>query len=403
MMGLFAYQIIDRTGNTVTGRMDAEHEFAVAARLRRQGYTVLDVTPVKESAIRQSFTFRRNVNIGELSLFSRQMAAMLDAGIPLTRCLNTLSKQVTNPTLARAVAETARNVEAGMGFSEALRGYPDIFPSLYIDMVRAGEVGGSLEEMLRRLSEQLERDKQLRDSVRSATFYPTVVLCFAGLVVMGMMFFIVPIFVKFFPAGATLPLPTRVLMSVSDSLRHFWYLWFAGFAAVFFSARFYVRSPAGRRSWDRLKLKLPIMGPLFQRTVIARFARTFSTLLSGGIPVLQALAAAGPASGNAVIVEAVELAAEKIEEGKTIAGPLEESGVFPPMVTQMVAVGEETGSLALLLTRIAEFYEAEVAAMARGLVALVEPVLIIIIGCIIGGIIISMYLPIFTVVTQIGR
>ncbi|MDI6907391.1 MAG: type II secretion system F family protein [Thermoanaerobacterales bacterium] len=402
-MGLFTYQIIDRTGNTVRGQMEADHEWTAAAHLRKMGYTVVDVNPVRESSFRQAFQVRRRVGVGDLSLFSRQLAAMLDAGIPLTRCLFTLGRQTSNPALARAASEAARNVEAGMSFSESLRAHPEIFPSLYVSMVRAGEVGGTLEEMLRRLSEQLERDKGLRDNVRSATFYPTVVICFATLVVLGMMFFIVPIFTRFFPPGVELPLPTRVLMAVSDSLRHYWYLWFLAAAAAVLGLCFYLRSPSGRRSWDRVKFKLPVLGSLFQRAVVARFARTLATLLSGGIPVLQALEAAGPATGSTVVAEAVQEAGEKIQEGKSIAGPLEESGVFPPMVIQMVSVGEETGSLSFLLTRIAEFYEAEVATITRGLTALIEPVLIIFVGCIIGVIVVSMYLPIFTVVTTVGR
>ncbi|MDI6709564.1 MAG: type II secretion system F family protein [Bacillota bacterium] len=402
-MGLFTYQIIDRTGNTVRGQMDADHEWMAVTRLRKMGYTVVDVNPVRESSFRQAFQVRRKVGVGELSLFSRQLAVMLDAGIPLTRSLFTLSRQTLNPTLSGVLDNIARNVEAGMGLSDSLKAYPDIFPELYVNMIRAGEVGGTLEEILRRLSEQLERDKTLRDSIRSASLYPIVVLSFATAVVLVMMVFIVPVFARFFPQDVALPLPTRILMAVSGFLRHGWYIWVPALGGGILAFRTCLKSPGGRRFWDRLKFKLPAIGPLFRRAAIARFTRTLSTLLAGGIPVLQALDAAGPASGNMVIAEAVHRAGEEVQEGKGLAGPLEKSGLFPSMVTQMVAVGEESGSLTLLLVKTAEFYEAEVAAMTRGLSALIEPVLIIIVGCLVGGIIISMYLPIFTFVASLGR
>ncbi|HIE12578.1 MAG TPA: type II secretion system F family protein, partial [Desulfotomaculum sp.] len=239
-------------------------------------------------------------------------------------------------------------------------------------------------------------------NIRSATFYPVLILSFATLVVLGMMFFIVPLFVNFFPAGLELPLATKIIVGLSESLRHFWYFWILGVAGIVFGIRYYVNSPSGRRAWDRLKFRVPAFGPVFHRATTARFLRTLATLLGGGIPVLQALEASGAAAGNSLVAEAAAAAAEKIQEGKSIAGPLEESGFFPPMVIQMVAIGEESGALPFLLTRVAEFYEEEVATMTKGLAAVIEPLMIIFVGCIVAVIILSLYLPIFLVVTTVG-
>jgi len=402
-MGLFAYQVVDKSGGLAGGQLEAESEWAAAERLRKMGFTVVDLSELRVSPAKHLFKVRkRRVGIGDLSIFTRQLASMLDAGIPLTRALYTLSRQAPKPALREAVEEAARAVEGGMGFSDALRAHPDIFSSLYVGMIDAGEVGGSLVEMLRRLAEQLERDKSLRDNIRSATFYPVLILCFATLVVLGMMFFIVPLFVNFFPAGLELPLATKIIVGLSESLRHFWYFWILGVAGIVFGIRYYVNSPSGRRAWDRLKFRVPAFGPVFHRATTARFLRTLATLLGGGIPVLQALEASGAAAGNSLVAEAAAAAAEKIQEGKSIAGPLEESGFFPPMVIQMVAIGEESGALPFLLTRVAEFYEEEVATMTKGLAAVIEPLMIIFVGCIVAVIILSLYLPIFLVVTTVG-
>ncbi|MHB1042033.1 MAG: type II secretion system F family protein [Eubacteriales bacterium] len=399
-MPIFTYQVIDKSGALATGQVEAENEQMAAGRLRKMGLKALDIKEVRTSPLKGMFQARRKVKIGELSLFSRQLAAMLDAGIPLTRALFTFSRQADNPTLRITLGDVARNVEGGTGFSAALKDYPAIFSNLYISMVHAGEVGGSMELMLRNLSEQLEHEKNLKDQVRSATFYPLLVISFAVLVLVGMLFFIVPMFMNFLPQGVAVPLPTRIVFGASESVRHWWFLYLLVIAALVAGMRFYIHSPQGGRAWDRVKFRVPAFGTLFHKAVIARFSRTFSTLLSGGIPVLQALEAAGPASGNILVADAVKSAVEKIQEGTSIAVPLEESGMFPPMVIQMVAVGEESGTLSNLLSRVAEFYEAEVTAMTKGRTALIEPIMIIVVGCLIGAMVVSMYLPIFMVVTS---
>lgn len=397
-MGVFSYQVVDKSGILNQGRLQADNEMAASEKLRKMGFTVLEMQEHKTSSLGSLFKGKRKVKLGELSLFSRQLSAMLEAGIPLTRTLFTLSKQADNPTLKSAVGEIARSVEGGMNFSDSLRAYPDIFNDLYVSMIQAGEAGGSLEIMLRNLSTQLEHEKILKDQIKSATFYPIVVACFAVVVILAMLIFIIPVFIGFLPK-TNLPLPTRIIIFASESVRSYWYAQLLVLAVLVFGVRKYIQSPTGMRAWDKTKFRVPAFGPLFHKAVIARFSRTMSTLLSGGLPVMQALEAAGPASGNILVQEAVKIAGEKIHEGKSIAAPLEESGLFPPMVIQMVSVGEETGNLPFLLGRLAEFYEAEVSAMTKGLTALIEPLMIIFVGIIVGGMVVAMYLPIFQVVT----
>lgn len=402
MMAVFSYQVVDRSGALSEGRLQADNELAAAEKLRKMGFTVLEMQEMRISSLAGLLQRRRKVKIGELSLFSRQLSSMLEAGIPLTRTLFTLSKQADNPTLRSAVGEIAQSVEGGMNFSDSLRAYPDIFNNLYVSMIQAGEAGGSLEIMLKNLSEQLEHEKALNDQIKSATFYPIVVAAFATVVILAMLIFIVPVFIKFLPTNGTMPLPTRMIIFASESVRGYWYVYLLILGLLGSGLRYYIQSPSGLRTWDRLKFKVPAFGPLFHKAVIARFSRTMSTLLSGGLPVMQALEAAGPASGNILVEEAVRSAGEKIHEGKNIASPLEESGLFPPMVIQMVSVGEETGNLPFLLGRVAEFYESEVSTMTKGLTALIEPLMIIFVGIVVGGMVVSMYLPIFQVVTSAG-
>jgi len=399
-MVLFAYEVINTAGEIVTGKMDAPEENAVTDKLRKMGYTVIDMREIRPSLLKGLFKSKFKVGAGDLGLFSRQLAAMLDAGVPLTRSLYTLSRQMTNKGLGRIVGEIARSVEGGMTFTESLSVYPHVFPSLFAGMVRAGEVGGGLQESLIRLSEQLQRDKHLQDSLRSATFYPAAIGIFALLVLFGMLFFLVPVFMDFFPPDMQLPLPTQIIVLLSESLRHRWYIWFLALTLLLFGLRFYGRSSMGKRHWDLMKFRIPLFGPLLHRAVIAQFARTLSTLLGGGIPVIQALEAAGAATGNIRVKEAAKHAADKVQEGKSISIPLSESPVFPPMVIQMISIGEETGSLPDLLNRIASFFEDEVAVLTKGLVAMIEPIMLIVVGLAAGAILISLYLPMFIIITE---
>ncbi len=400
-MGSYHYEAIKRTGETVTGTLEAENEPSVVERLRGMGLMAVEIKAVKPSPFSESFKLGGSVKQGDLSLFSRQLAAMINSGIPLTRALFTLSRQVTNHALGAALTEIARNVEGGTSFSEALKGYPKIFSSIYISMIEAGEAGGTLERTLTRLSLQLQKDKELRDNIRSATFYPTAVLGFAVIILFAMLFFLVPIFVGFFPADAVLPAPTRIIIGASDLLKRFWFVIIPLFIAAVLGLRAYAGSSEGKKRLDRLKFRMPVFGSLIQKTVVASFSRTFSTLISSGIPVVQALGVSGRASGNTLVIEATERAGVKIQEGSSVSAPLEESGVFPPMVTHMISVGEETGEMSDMLDKVAEFFEEEVATMTKGLTALIEPLMLVVIGVLVGGMLIALYLPIFTVITQI--
>lgn len=400
-MGSFQYEAINKVGETITGKLEANEQSGVSSRLRSMGLMVVEVKEVKQSSLFSGLKIGSKVKLGELSLFSRQLAAMLNSGIPLTRSLHTLSKQVSNKSLSTALTEIAQSVEGGASLSESLKGYPNIFDSLYINMVSAGEAGGSLEHSLTRLSSQLQKAKELRDNIKSATFYPIIVLAFAIIILFGMLFFLVPIFVGFFPADVVLPLPTRIIIAMSDLLITFWYIIIPVFILLFLGLRSYAKSEKGKRRIDRLTYRMPIFGDLIQKTAVASFARTFSSMLSTGIPVVQALDASGKASGNTMVMDAALVAGEKIQEGSTVSDPLNDSGVFPPMVIHMIAVGEETGDIPEMMDKVATFFEEEVATMTKGLTSLIEPIMLVVIGVLVGGMLVALYLPIFTVITQL--
>ncbi len=401
-MASFHYEAVKRSGEIVKGRVDADEQAGVTEKLRGMGLMPVEIKEDKASSLVKQLKLAPKVKLGDLSLFSRQMAAMLNSGIPLTRGLFTLSRQVTNQTLGNALNEIARSVEGGSSFSDGLKGYPHIFTELYVNMVSAGETGGNLESTLNRLSLQLQKDKELRDNVRSALIYPVAVLAFALLILFAMLFFLVPIFVDFFPPGVDIPWPTQVIITLSDGLLAYWYIVIPSLILSYIGLRSYARSEKGKRRLDRLKFRLPIFGSLIQKSVIASFARTFSTMMATGLPVVQALDSSGKATGHSMVIDATRKAGEKIQEGSSVAGPLEESGIFPPMVTHMVAVGEETGDIPDMMDKVAAFFEEEVATMTKGLTSLIEPLMLVIIGVMVGGMLIALYLPIFTVITEIN-
>ncbi len=402
-MSVFAYEVINKDGEVLAGTLEARIENEAIEKLRGMGFRVLDVQEKRNSVLSSLFQFRNKVRIGDLALFSRQLASMLDAGVPLTRALYTLSEQIENKFFSTAIGQIANSVEGGMSLTESMRAHSSIFNDLYIGMINAGETGGTLGNTLERLSDQLQKDKTLRDNIKAATFYPMTVASLAVLLLIGMLVFLVPVFQGFFPEGIELPFLTRVIIAMSEFLRGYWYLLIPIVFAAILAIRTYLRSATGKRQFDSIKFRIPVFGPIIHKATIARYARTFSTLISGGIPVMQALDASGKTSGSMLFEKAMEDVAEKIQEGKNIAGPLKETELFPPMVVQMVAIGEETGALPSLLNKVAEFYEDEVAIITKGLSALLEPILLVIVGIVVGIMLISMYLPIFTAVTQIGQ
>ncbi len=400
-MAVFNYECLNKQGESVKGQISSENTSAAVDRLRSMGLSVLEL---KEQRSRSPgfLSNEKKVTLGELSLFSRQLSAMISAGIPVTRALFTLSKQTSNSTFRDALESIARNVEGGMNLTDAFSAYPRIFPDIYVAMIQSGELGGILEITLARLSEQLQKEKQIKDNVKSATFYPKMLIGFALLLFFGMLIFLVPIFQQYTSDGQTVPGITRMIYKMSESVRSRWYVWILAIGAIAFGIWGFIKSPAGKKIWDRFKFKVPIFGDLIHKSVIARFSRTLSTLLDGGIPVVQAMQSAGPTSGSLLVAEAVKEATHRIEEGKNISAPLEESGVFPPMVIHMIAIGEETGSLPSLLEKIAEFYEDEVSVMTKGLSSLIEPIMLLFVGILAGGMLISLYLPIFNSITSAG-
>jgi type IV pilus assembly protein PilC len=399
-MPIYNYECINKIGETITGRLNAENDFEAVEKLKRMQLTVVDIKPARSGFLDDFLSNEKKVKEGELGVLSRQLASMLSSGIPVTRALNTLASQGGNPSLVKALSNIVREVESGMSLTEAFRAYPKIFSKLYVSMIEAGELGGMLDTSLTRLADQMEKEKALKDSVKAATFYPKMVLSFALLVLIAMITFLIPMFKGMISPGTKIPGITQVLFNFSDVWRSKWYLFILAIIALVILFNVFKSKDAVRRALEKLKFKIPGFGPLQEKAVVARFCRTLATLMAGGIPVVQAILTAGPTSGSYILEDAVIHAAKRIEEGGSIATELEATGVFPPMVVHMIKVGEESGRLPELLDRIAEFYETEVATMTKGLSAIIEPLMLIIVGLVVGGMLLSLYLPIFTAVTS---
>ncbi len=398
-MPVFNYECLNKQGIIVKGQITADNLSDSTTRLKEMGLVIINVKQVNMDKS-PLFSKGKKVTLGDLSIFSKQLAAMFGAGIPITKALFTLSKQTENSTFKNALENIAQNVEDGMNLTEAFKAHPSIFPQIYTAMIEAGELGGMLEVSLNRLADQLMKEKQLQDNINSATFYPKMVLGFAFLVFIGTLVILVPVFESFIPAGTPVPGVTKLIFSMSESIRNNPLIWILSVAAIITAIFAFIKSDFGKNIWEKVKLKMPIFGTLIHKTVIARFSRTLATLLSGGIPVVQAMQTAGPTSGSLLLANVVEETTISIEEGKNISTPLEESGLFPPMVTQMIAVGEETGQLSELLDQIAVFYEEEVSVMTKGLSSLIEPLMLIFVGFVVGGMLLALYLPIFTSITS---
>lgn len=398
MAQTFVYKVRDSSGKLVQGTLDGDSQLTVTTKLRQMGYLVLDIK--ERGAVRKGgkISFGGRVKSKDLTVFSRQFATMVNSGLSLTKCLNILAEQTQNSILSEAAREIFRSVEAGQALSEALAKHPKIFPSIYINMVKAGETGGVLDETLLRMASHLEKEQALKSKVKSAMTYPILVLVMSGLLVGVMVTFVVPVFGNMFKdLGGTLPLPTQILINMSDFTRGYWWAIIAGAVAVFIGYKRVGRIPRARAKLDAFKLKVPLFGTLFEKAAISRFTRTLGTLIRSGVPILEALRICANTAGNVVIRDAIEGARGSIKEGETIAKPLATSGAFPPMVVQMISVGEETGALEEMLNKIADFYETEVESTVEGLTALIEPLMIALLGGVVGGILISLYLPLFSI------
>jgi len=407
-MPSFAYQAKDSTGRSVNGIIEAENERVLRAKLREMNYFVTGITEKSSSMLQADlgavFGKFRGVSEQALVVFSRQFATMINAGLAMVRCLDVLSVQTEDKQLKNVITAVRKDVEGGSTLANSLAKYPKVFSALFVNMVRAGELGGILDEVLNRLATFLEKDYNLRKKVKSAMTYPMVILVMAVLIVLFLVTFIMPTFVSLFEGmNMKLPWPTKILIGVTTGIRH-WevdliILVVLVVAVILF--RRYVATPAGRLQYDKFKLKLPVFGQLIRKVAISRFCRTLGALLQSGVPIMQALEIVGKASGNEVVAQTVTRVRESVREGESIALPLQLSGLFPPLVTQMVAVGEETGNLDGMLAKIADFYDTEVEYMLASLTALLEPLLILVLGFIVGFIVISVFLPLYQIIGNI--
>ncbi len=400
MAETYEYQVRDTAGKMVSGTLVADNQQLVIERLREMGLVPLKVK--MQTSMNREFNLRRTVKPKDLAVFSRQFATMVNAGIPILRALSILEGQTESPVLKKAVEQIRVDIERGASLSVAIAKFPKVFNRLYVAMVRSGEMGGVLDAVLERLATNLEREVSLRNRIRSAMTYPIVVLCFVSLILAAMLLFIVPQFKAIYDSlHGTLPLLTRALMAVSDTLRHDFWLIALVLGGAIFGVRRYKRTDAGREQWDRLKLKVPVFGPLFLKTAMARFARTLGVLNRSGVPILQSLEVVSETVSNELVKKAVIDVQESVKQGESLARPLRTHKVFPPMVVQMLAVGEETGALDTMLDKIAAFYDDEVTATVDQLTSLIEPIMIAVIGGIVGIAVIALYMPMFNVINLI--
>jgi type IV pilus assembly protein PilC len=401
-MATFIYSVRDKAGKVVKGRLDGENKDAVQGRLTHMGYIILELDQQGVMAQLGDIKFGTGVKVKDVSIFARQFATMINAGLSLTKCLSILGTQTESVPLREVISQIAKDVEAGQSLSDSLAKHPKVFPPIFINMVRAGETGGVLDEVLQRVADHFEADLALKGKVKSAMTYPIAMGVLVLIVLAAMMIFVVPTFEKMFKdMGGKLPAVTQLLVDGS----HF----VAGFGGivtvvVLFGSiagfRWWSAGP-GKTVWDATTLRMPIFGSLVRKIALARFCRTFGTLVSAGVPILTALDIVADTSGNNVVAAAVRYARGAIKEGETLAKPLGESKVFPSMVVQMIGVGEETGALDNMLNKVADFYDEEVSTAVDGLTSLIEPLMMATLGVIVGGMVIALYLPMFQVITLV--
>ena len=398
---VFTYKAVDGAGVPSKGQVKGTSKDAVTEELKAQGLKVMELAE-KKSVLQADLSFGR-IKPAELTIMTRQLATMISSGMTLLRTFYVLEAQVENKKLKETLGLVREDIESGLSFSEALDKHPKIFSPLYVAMVRAGEAGGVLEQSLDRISEQLEKDDALRRQVKSAMAYPSVVFSFALAVLVGLIAFIVPVFVKVFADfGGELPMITKFTVGLSNAVTGQWYLLLGGSIGLVVGFRKWKSSSWGRPQWDALRLKIPFkIGDTVQKIALARWSRTFSALYSAGVPIMQAIEVTGKTAGNTVVDRAMADVIESVKSGNSIAAPLKEAPIFPPMVASMIAVGEETGNLDTMLSKVADFYEDEVAAAVKALTSILEPIMIVLVGGIVGFIVIAMYMPMFKVYDSI--
>jgi type IV pilus assembly protein PilC len=402
-MATFAYSGRTRAGQTVTGERMAESIDGAVAALRRDQIMVTQINPVKEAAKAGPAKLRgKRVNAKNLAVFTRQFSVMIDAGLPLVQCLEILGSQEEDKNFSAVILATRTDVESGQSLADAMKKHPKTFDPLFTNMIAAGEAGGILDTILKRLAIYIEKAVKLKHQVQSAMIYPIAVIVIAATVVSLILWKVIPTFAQMFAGlGAELPLPTRIVIALSNGLVRFMPFIIAGLVGGAFAFRAFYSSSRGRWIVDAVVLKLPVLGNLMRKIAVARFCRTLSTLLASGVSILEALDITARTAGNAIIEAAIQATRKSIEGGETIAAPLKETKVFPPMVVQMISVGEATGALDTMLSKIADFYEEEVDVAVAGLLTLLEPIMIALLGGIVGGIVIAMYLPIFDLISKL--
>jgi len=398
----FQFKAMDLAGVPAQGEVEAMSKQDVADQLKSRGLIVLDIAN-KYRSMELNIRLAQRIKVYELAVATRQLATMVSSGVTILRALHVLESQTKSQLLAETLREVRQDVEAGALLSAALERHPKVFSPLYVAMVKTGEAGGLLESTLVRTADQLEKDAALRRQVRSAMIYPSLIVSFAMIVLLALVAFLIPVFQKVFKQfGGKLPTLTKFMVGISSLIRHQWYLVIGVLVVTVAGVIFWKRSQRGRAQWDRIKLRFPLkIGDVVQKVAIARWARTLSSLTSAGVPVMQALDIVGKTAGNTVVEESMDKVVESVKAGGTISAPLRESKVFPPMVAHMCGVGEETGALDAMLAKLAEFYEDEVAAAIKALTSILEPVMIIFVGSVVGLIVVSMYLPLFDVYNQI--
>jgi len=401
-MPVFTYSGTNAAGTKINGERIAENKQALTMSLRRERINPITIKEKgKEFAL--PTLGRGKVPTKDMAIFFRQFSVMIDAGLPLVQCLEILASNQESMTFQKTLTGVRTSIEGGSTLANAMRQYPKVFDDLTTNMVEAGETGGILDTILQRLATYVEKAVKLRAAVKSALIYPCSVVGIAVLIVAGLLKFVVPIFANLFVGlGVALPLPTRIVIKLSDLVGSFWWIGIALLVGLIVGIRQLRKDPRGRLFTDKLLLKMPIIGLLLRKIAVARFTRTMGTLITSGVPILEGLAITARTSGNAVLEQALMRVRKSIEEGRTIVDPLKESGVFPNMVTQMIGVGEATGAMDAMLQKIADFYEDEVDAATKDLLTLMEPIMIAFLGVAIGGIVISLYMPLFSMIAKLS-
>ena len=402
-MPTFAFSGRTRGGETINGERAGDTMDAVVAALRREQILVTRITPAKAAAAATPKKMKSKAPAAKnLAVFTRQFSVMIDAGLPLVQCLDILGTQEEDKNFASAILQVRTDVEGGASLADAMKKHPKVFDALYSNMVAAGEAGGILDGILKRLAAYIEKAVKLKSQVKSAMVYPVAVIVIAAVVVGAILWKVIPTFAQLFAGlGAELPLPTRIVIAASNGLVRYMPFLIVGGVVITFAFKKYYSTENGRHVVDSIMLKLPVMGPMIRKIAVARFCRTMSTLLASGVPILDGLDITARTAGNAIVEDAIQTTRKSIERGETIAAPLKQTGVFPPMVVQMISVGEATGALDTMLSKIADFYEEEVDAAVAGMLTLLEPLMIAFLGGVVGGIVIAMYLPIFGLISQL--